>query len=382
MLENALKHNSDTVFSRLESLSQQHNNTEVGLKNAFIQIDDTRHHIAKTHAIVVQNLRPLLMQSDGYSSDVSRRNFDAPSKVIEHSGPSQLQQVINAELPSATSVTTEPQLNGAMLSKFAAGCANAQMTLPGDQSLKRCSINSADFSSDPLDFKKMKAKKKPKNLKTSLFTQQEDEILLKAVEELQDSWHEVADRLPPHDAAKCKARWLEIKPAHLEETPHRKDSTRWQRIEDLRIVQSKQRVDNEQSAGIVYDSLTAFWSRVALGVPGRTAAQCQARYNESLDPQVMKGQWTQDEIDKLKDGVRKFGQSWCKIGLHVVPGRTQRQCRGRFQSFPDDVQKELLASYNKNFGDSDEDGEDYDKENEDDSVVKKKRRGNRPRGES
>ena len=345
-----LKQNVEGLSLKTESLAQQNVNMDAALKNAYLQINDTRHHIAKTHAIVVQNLRPLMIHTDGYASDASRAPPPKPADQQQSpfaSGTPAVQdqqQNLVSDFPASqpiTGISNDPMLSTFAINRSPANISNLQTP---EATLKRSS-DVASLNAVEGQKRTTKIKKKTRMTSPLLFTPQQDEILLNAVQDLQDSWHEVADLLKPHDPAKCKQRWLEIKPKHVQETPHRKDSTRWQKLEDLRIVQSKQRVDEEQAKGILYDSLTAFWSRVALGVPGRTAAQCQARYNESLDPQVIKGQWTQEEIQKLKDGVIQFGQSWCKIGLHVVQGRTQRQCRGRFLSLPEDVQKDLLAQH-------------------------------------
>lgn len=71
------------------------------------------------------------------------------------------------------------------------------------------------------------------------------------------------------------------------------------------------------------------WNRIAQYVPNRTGTQCQARWTEALDPSIRKGRWRKEEDDMLKIGVEKFGCCWIRVA-GSIPGRTQRQCRTRW----------------------------------------------------
>ena len=267
-LEQLLKQNIDSLGHKIEALAQQNINFDNGLKNCFGQINEARHHIGKTHAIVVQNLRPMIM-----STQEANGNNERANATVDYAKNNENATV----LESYPTTSAPPDPNDPMLSNFAVikTLASISNIVNGDAPTKR---HGEEIENSEIPKIKNK-KKKPRVNSPTLFTAKEDEILLQTVNEIQDSWHEVSDRVKPHDPAKCKQRWLAIKPNNIDETPHRKDSTRWQKLEDQRIIESKQRVDQEQFDGIIYDSLTAYWSRVALGVPGRTAAQCQARYN-------------------------------------------------------------------------------------------------------
>ncbi|CAG8623558.1 10503_t:CDS:2, partial [Funneliformis caledonium] len=70
------------------------------------------------------------------------------------------------------------------------------------------------------------------------------------------------------------------------------------------------------------------WNKVSKRIPQRTGAQCQARWTEALDPRIRKGKWSPNEDEILKDGVRMFGRCWIRIA-EMINGRTQRQCRTR-----------------------------------------------------
>ncbi|CAJ0849579.1 10016_t:CDS:2 [Entrophospora sp. SA101] len=67
------------------------------------------------------------------------------------------------------------------------------------------------------------------------------------------------------------------------------------------------------------------WNKVSKCIPARTGAQCQARWTEALDPRIKKGKWSPEEDEILKEGVRLYGRCWIRIA-EMITGRTQRQC--------------------------------------------------------
>jgi myb proto-oncogene protein len=76
------------------------------------------------------------------------------------------------------------------------------------------------------------------------------------------------------------------------------------------------------------------WVTIATLVPGRTNTQCRIRWQDALDPisgaNGRTGKWTGDEDKKLKDAVPAQGvKNWVIIAA-LVPGRTRHQCRHRW----------------------------------------------------
>jgi myb proto-oncogene protein len=52
-----------------------------------------------------------------------------------------------------------------------------------------------------------------------------------------------------------------------------------------------------------------------------------------LDPTTARaGKWTADEDKNLKDGVREHGGKNWKAIAEQIPGRTQKQCRNRWDN--------------------------------------------------
>ncbi len=83
--------------------------------------------------------------------------------------------------------------------------------------------------------------------------------------------------------------------------------------------------------------------------PNATAQQCQNRYLKSLDPNLRKGAWSDDEDDRLRSAVDVYGLSWVDIAA-AIPGRTNEQCRDRWLS-------KLDPSLNKDAWTTEEDEE-------------------------
>lgn len=63
--------------------------------------------------------------------------------------------------------------------------------------------------------------------------------------------------------------------------------------------------------------------------PHATAAQCQIRWSKSLDPALRRGNWTEEEEDRLRKAVAGYGSSWVQVAS-AISGRTNDQCRERW----------------------------------------------------
>jgi myb proto-oncogene protein len=65
-------------------------------------------------------------------------------------------------------------------------------------------------------------------------------------------------------------------------------------------------------------------------VPGRSNSQCRQRWCDSLDPGIYRSKWTEEEMAKLTNAVKKHGgNDWIRVAL-LVPGRTHKQCHSRW----------------------------------------------------
>jgi hypothetical protein len=79
------------------------------------------------------------------------------------------------------------------------------------------------------------------------------------------------------------------------------------------------------------------WAAIAALVPGRTNIQCKNRWQNALDPSIDQmtgtmGKWKEDEDTKLKAAVQSHGgKNWVAIAA-LVSGRTGAQCKSRWHN--------------------------------------------------
>ncbi|EAX91949.1 Myb-like DNA-binding domain containing protein [Trichomonas vaginalis G3] len=104
----------------------------------------------------------------------------------------------------------------------------------------------------------------------------------------------------------------------------------WSSIEDQRLISA------------IHKYGTSNWGLIRdfIGTK-RSSAQCSQRWLRSLNPLINKSHWTPEEDYRLLNAVQKFGEkSWTKIAAELS-GRTDCQCRYRYQQiakkFPADL---------------------------------------------
>lgn len=67
---------------------------------------------------------------------------------------------------------------------------------------------------------------------------------------------------------------------------------------------------------------------VSLGT-NRTPFQCLARYQRSLNADVMRKEWTKEEDDQLRAAVDLYGEKDWQSVANALEGRTGTQCSNR-----------------------------------------------------
>ncbi|KAJ1414830.1 SANT/Myb domain [Sesbania bispinosa] len=74
------------------------------------------------------------------------------------------------------------------------------------------------------------------------------------------------------------------------------------------------------------------WKKIAEYVPTRTDVQCLHRWQKVLNPDLIKGPWTKQEDDLIRELVMIKGKkSWSEISK-FLPGRIGKQCRERWHN--------------------------------------------------
>lgn len=112
---------------------------------------------------------------------------------------------------------------------------------------------------------------------------------------------------------------------------------RWAPDEDEALTQAVQKYSSKNVLP---------WNRIAQHIPNRTGIQCQARWTEALDPTVRKGRWKKEEDDMLREGVARFGCCWIRVS-GMIHGRTQRQCRTRWNQIKSRKEKAISSCTDK-----------------------------------
>ncbi|GAV69455.1 Myb_DNA-bind_6 domain-containing protein [Cephalotus follicularis] len=74
------------------------------------------------------------------------------------------------------------------------------------------------------------------------------------------------------------------------------------------------------------------WKRIAEYFPDRSEVQCLHRWQKVLNPDLIKGPWTQEEDEKIIEMVLKYGPTKWSVIAKALPGRIGKQCRERWHN--------------------------------------------------
>ncbi|CAM8973919.1 unnamed protein product [Rhodiola kirilowii] len=74
------------------------------------------------------------------------------------------------------------------------------------------------------------------------------------------------------------------------------------------------------------------WKKIAEFFPGRSEVQCLHRWQKVLDPELVKGPWTQEEDQKITELVARYGPTKWSLIAKSLPGRIGKQCRERWHN--------------------------------------------------
>lgn len=97
----------------------------------------------------------------------------------------------------------------------------------------------------------------------------------------------------------------------------------WTKEEDLRL------------SNLVQNEKNVSWCSLTRHFPGKTAQQLAGRWEKVLNPRLVKGSWTREEDEIIRDYVLKNGdKDWARLAV-LLSGRTGKQCRERFKNHLD-----------------------------------------------
>ncbi|KAL8236665.1 hypothetical protein R6Q59_017746 [Mikania micrantha] len=74
------------------------------------------------------------------------------------------------------------------------------------------------------------------------------------------------------------------------------------------------------------------WKKIAEYFPDRSEVQCLHRWQKVLNPELIKGPWTQEEDEQIVELVKRYGPTKWSLIAKSLPGRIGKQCRERWHN--------------------------------------------------
>ena len=165
---------------------------------------------------------------------------------------------------------------------------------------------------------------KQKTFKSTLWSKEEDELLILKVNEYNsNNWKEISLFFKNKTSKQCFSRFKCLDPNIKK--------GRWTEKEDSLLL-------------TLIDVYGRNWNEISKKLKHRTGKQIRDRYLNILDPSLNKGFFTESEDKLLLILYKLHGKSWKEIAMHFQ-GRTGEMIKNRFYSY---ISKKLLVNEEPN----------------------------------
>ena len=180
------------------------------------------------------------------------------------------------------------------------------------QGKRRYQIDLSSKVTSSSDRNKKQATKECPIKKNQSWTIEEDELLTNLVKKQKNrKWAEISKHLGGRTQVQCRLRWNKLKLGLKR--------GQWTAHEDKLLNEWIKKVGPKK------------WEQCGHFIHGRSGKQCREHWNNCLNPDLIKGEWTAEEDFLIMQFYEENNGSWKNI-IYLFDGRTENSIKNRFFS--------------------------------------------------